>query len=502
MLIVAVLAMPFAYTQDLTDALRYSQENISGTARFRAMGGAFGALGGDISAINLNPASSSIFNSSKAAFTFGSNNISNDVSYFGSPRNFSDSEVNLTQGGGVFVFDANGSSKWNKLALAVAYDRNGNFDDNWIAQGINPTTSIAEYFNGFAQGLRLDEISALPGETFTQAYSDIGNVFGFDHQQAFLGFESFILEPDVDTDDNTIYSNNIVGGNYSQRYAIASTGYNGKMAFNFSGQYDEKLNVGVNINAHFLSYERIRTFDESNSDTNSVVSAVGFDDSLLTTGSGVSFQIGTIYKLTNEFRVGLTYDSPTWLRINDETTQFLQTTANINGNTEQIIINPNVVNIFPEYRLRTPGKITGSLAYVFSDKGLISFDYSRKDYTEMSFRPTDDPFFSNQNTAISNIFDVSNTYRLGAEYRHNRFSFRGGYRFEESPYKDNIFGGDLTTYSLGIGYKFGNFALDLAYAQGQRDQSDLLYGEAPTFNESAQLETTLTDVFLTLTFGI
>ena len=501
-LITAIFCLNLVVAQDFTDALRYSQDEINGTARFRAMGGAFGALGGDLSAINLNPASSSVFNSSQGSITIGLTSVNNDVSYFGAPNNSNTDNINLTQGGGVFVFDANGSSKWNKLALGVAYDRIGNFDNGWVAQGTNTNTSIAEYFSGFAQGLRLDEISALPGESFTEAYADIGSVFGYDHQQAFLGYESFILEPESNMDDNTVYNSNIVGNNYNQRYVLASTGYNGKMAFNFSGQYEERLNVGINVNAHFLNYERITTFDETNADPNSVVSAVGFDNSLLTTGSGVSFQLGGIYKLTDEFRVGLIYDSPTWLRINEETTQFLQTTAEVNGNVDQIIIDPRVVNIFPQYRLRTPSKITGSLAYVFSNQGLISFDYSRKDYSEMSFRPESDPFFSFQNNTISNLFGVSNIYRLGAEYRYNQFSFRGGYRFEESPYKDDIFGGDLTTYSLGLGYKIGDFALDLAWAQGVRDQRYFLYSDAPTFNETAQLETKLTDVLLTLTFGI
>jgi hypothetical protein len=35
-------------SQEIKDALRYSQDNITGTARFRAMSGAFGALGGDL----------------------------------------------------------------------------------------------------------------------------------------------------------------------------------------------------------------------------------------------------------------------------------------------------------------------------------------------------------------------------------------------------------------------------------------------------------------------
>ena len=35
------------------DAVRYANDDLTGTARFRAMSGAFGALGGDLSAIGF-----------------------------------------------------------------------------------------------------------------------------------------------------------------------------------------------------------------------------------------------------------------------------------------------------------------------------------------------------------------------------------------------------------------------------------------------------------------
>ena len=47
--------------QSLNDALRYSQTSLSGSARFSALSGAFGALGGELSAISVNPAASSVF---------------------------------------------------------------------------------------------------------------------------------------------------------------------------------------------------------------------------------------------------------------------------------------------------------------------------------------------------------------------------------------------------------------------------------------------------------
>ena len=47
--------------QSLNDALRYSQTSLSGSARYNALSGAFGALGGELSSISINPAASSVF---------------------------------------------------------------------------------------------------------------------------------------------------------------------------------------------------------------------------------------------------------------------------------------------------------------------------------------------------------------------------------------------------------------------------------------------------------
>ena len=56
MLCIGLVSSSFILAQDITDAVRYSMDEIQGTARFKAMSGAFGALGGDMSSVNINPA--------------------------------------------------------------------------------------------------------------------------------------------------------------------------------------------------------------------------------------------------------------------------------------------------------------------------------------------------------------------------------------------------------------------------------------------------------------
>lgn len=500
LLFIGVLSMSYVSAQDISDAVRYSLDEVQGTARFRAMGGAFGALGGDLSAISINPAGAAIFTRSNGSFSVSNLSTHNDVNYFNGFSSSSDSKFDVNQLGAVFVFNnTNQNSPWKKLALSINYDKLSNFDNDWYAIGTS-TNSIDDYFLSHAQGLRLDEISALPGESLEDAYAEIGSFYGYGNQQAFLGYESYILEPFSDTDDNTNYSSNIAPGTFDHDYTYAERGYNGKLSFNIASQFQENLYLGLNLNSHFIDYDKSTYLYEANSNAGSLVNEVGFENNLHATGTGFSFQLGAILKLNEEFRAGLTYSSPTWYRISEETTQFLGTVRNESGSNISLNIDPRTINVFPDYRLQTPSKVTGSLAYVFGDEGLISFDYSRKDFGNAKFRPTSDSYFAAQNDIISNSLKNASTYKFGGEYRYKQLSFRGGYRFEESPYEDDAFYGDLTGFSLGLGYNFGAMKLDLAFDQSDRSVNVPFYTIGLT--NAAKVDSKISNVTATLSFNL
>ena len=48
-----IFGITFSYSQTYQDVLRYNSYNHEGTSRFNSMGGAFGALGGDLSSISI-----------------------------------------------------------------------------------------------------------------------------------------------------------------------------------------------------------------------------------------------------------------------------------------------------------------------------------------------------------------------------------------------------------------------------------------------------------------
>ena len=78
-IIMSVLALcgGTAFSQSQLDAFKYSQTELNGTARYLGMGGAFGALGGDLSSINVNPAGSAIFSNNQLTISLSTFNIKN-----------------------------------------------------------------------------------------------------------------------------------------------------------------------------------------------------------------------------------------------------------------------------------------------------------------------------------------------------------------------------------------------------------------------------------------
>ena len=135
--ILAFFATGTIFAQSITDALRYGSTNVTGTARYRAMGGAFGALGGDLSAVGDNPAASAVFTKGTASFTLASDSFDSETTYFGNTTAVSDTDLSVNQVGGVFIIEGAPNSRWNKISLGFNYDRTGQFDDNFVANGVN-----------------------------------------------------------------------------------------------------------------------------------------------------------------------------------------------------------------------------------------------------------------------------------------------------------------------------------------------------------------------------
>lgn len=493
---VILMACATGNAQNITDALRYGTENLQGTARFQAMGGAFGALGGDLSSLNVNPAGSAVFNNSLFTFSGSNYHTYNDASYFGDALITKNDNIKLNQFGGAFVFkNSNSNSDWKKFTLAFNYDIVDNFDNEYFVSG-NSNQGIDTYFLEYAQGTPFGSILLQDNEFLEDAYLDIGAAQGFRDQQTFLGYYGGILDPETEDDNNTNYIRNGIYDRVQQNFLRKTTGFNSKFSLNMASQYKENFYIGASLNFHDIRYTQYDEFDENGYDPNSPIQKTTFDNYLQTKGHGFSFSLGAIAKLNDNIRLGSSYQSPTWYHLEDALSQRIDSDL---ADEDINFINFNIVNLFERYTVRTPGKLTGSLAVIFAKDGLLSFDYGYQDFSRTELRPTFDQSFRTVNTQIANELGSVSTFKLGSEYRIQQVSLRAGYRFEQSPYKNGNTIGDLNAISGGIGYSFGGSRLDFALSRSQQDVSERLFDAGIT--TSALINRSITNATLSYTIN-
>ncbi|MGK0412288.1 MAG: hypothetical protein ACJA1B_000479 [Polaribacter sp.] len=411
--------------QDL--GILFSQNDNNGSARFTAMSGAFGALGGDISSININPAGLSVFNNSM--FTGSFNVRSSDIAsnYYGNTLNTQDQFINLSQAGAVLVFDSAFSSDWSKFAVGFNYRITKDFNDGFLAEGNS----------GFA--------------TFTNFPLDIN-------------------DPDLVYDFAD-------GQNFNNRY----NGELSEINIGFSSVYQQKLHLGMSLNFYDLNFSQISTLSEFNSDIDGNELDAFLYQENFTTGTGFSANLGFIYRAHQNFRFGLSYQTPTWFSEIAEDSNITDNEGFF-GDTEIIVSNDNLIydntsgGFFPSqaliYQFRTPSVFTASSALIFGKNGLISLDYSNKNFQRIKLSGDN---FSSENQFFQNELKNTHNFNVGTEWRFDRFSIRGGYSFEQTPNttiglnSNSILNfSDVEGYSIGGGYNFGNFKLDFAYTNNNR----------------------------------
>ena len=403
------------YNPDYINGLyRYGQnDNLSGTARYRGLNGAMGALGGDLSATIDNPAGASVFLNSEANITLGINKGTLDIK--GENDNPSN-KLGVDQAGAVMVFNNYSGDKWKNFAISLNYQKNTDID------------------------------------------------------------ELLRLNTDIKSRNSLVSDNSLRQVFYNEKGNSSLTN------MSFSGNYDNKLYFGLGFNFHQFSVERIDALSEYSHRDDKVFDYVKDGSPDMKQANGFSLSLGIISRVSNNVRLGLAYESPKWYTdIAQSYRVYGFDIGKDNSGSYYSIVNErrDVVN-----DMTTAQKFTGSVAFILAKKGLINVDYTYNDYSSAKFSPENSrnissvDAFQGENAYINSQMRGTSTVKVGGETRIKDLSLRAGFRYEQTPFKDDIFKpyGDLTSYSVGVGYNLKNFYIDAAYSFSQRDRNYLLHG--------------------------
>ena len=479
-------------SQSLNDILKISVDNPIGSARFESMGGAFGALGGDLSAINVNPAGSAVFNDNQYEFTLSNSKKLTKSYYFSDTSSKSKNKFSGNQAGGVWVFKNYGEGNVNKITFSVNAQTNNSYYDNFEIIGRNQFNSIDKFFLNNSNGVTISDVSVGSNETVPEVYKFLGEFYGFSSQQTFLAYQGYLI--DFNDSNNNFYSLARYNNGVDQQFTSDSEGYNNKYNINVAIQFKKDFYFGLNLNTHEIYIENYTRHFESNFDDDSAIKSILFENRLTTYGEGFSFQIGALRKF-NKFRIGVSYQSPTWYNLWDETSQYLEIeSVDLNGLNYRDIVDPRITNLYPKYKLNSPSSITLSSAFVIGKIGLISLDLISKDYSKIKVKPKN--VFSDSNNLIKSQLQRTLDLKIGSEIRLNKLSLRAGFNSIESPFINSTEGNSSISY--GFGYDFGNTLINFSHKTLQQSKNHQLFDTGLTDNallESSNSISSLSIVF-------
>jgi hypothetical protein len=445
--------------QTAEDALRYSRVFYSGTARFNGLSGAFGAVGADFSTLATNPAGIGLYNGSEMTFTIAPTVGSSTSTYNGTQA--SDSRVNFGLGNFGFIFNIqphpqhkNGILK--SVNFGFGLNRQNDFNNRVVIHGINNRNSMMQ---SYANTMNENQIP--PSVVQDSDPFDLGLAYGTN-----LVF--------YDNDTKRYYCDAAFGG-VIQDKTITTYGSMNEFDISFGVNLNDKLFLGMTVGIPTINYYENSIYREADArDTIPNFIALTYTYDLHTRGTGVNGKFGVIYKPVNWFRVGASVHTPTWFpNMRDNWYSSMQSSFDTTAwNT--VMYSP-VGNY--NYRLTTPFRAMGSLAFIIGHYGLVSADYEYVNYSQARFNSADDSY-TTVNNQIKADYKSWGNIRVGTEWRIYNFRVRGGFGYFSDPYQTGSNNSARYQASGGIGYRAKHFFADVTYVWSKMDQDYYLYDPA------------------------
>jgi hypothetical protein len=434
------------YAQNYDDALRYSQVFYGGTSRFMSMGGAFTALGGDMSTLSQNPAGIGVFRSSEISVTPQLDYIKSSADFHGTTTDYL-YNFNLSQAGFVSnLMSSHNSTGLVKFNFGYTFNKTNNLHQTARINGISNTSSMSDYWAHNSQG------------TY---YSDLSGPEG-------IAFDTWVIDT-LAGSQGKLYKTAFSKYGQTINRLITNDGFTGEHAISFGGNYSDKVFFGATFGISQLRYVSQYMHSESWPQSDNFSYSDYYEDR----GTGYSFKLGTIIKPVEALRIGLAYHSPVWYNIDEYF--FESMSSNITG--KGFSSSSNDPMRF-HYALTTPSRFLAGVAIQIKKVALISADYEYIDYSKAQFSQTGDGYdYSAKNDSIRTNLKSASNFRVGGEYRMNNLYLRAGYAYYGKPFKANKENADLeyNSYSGGIGYRERNFTIDFGYTFLGSTQAYFLY---------------------------
>ena len=181
------------------------------------------------------------------------------------------------------------------------------------------------------------------------------------------------------------------------------------------------------------------------------------------------YTAGFMFNPTDKLRIGMNYRSEIIMEARGGDATYNDTPS----------FNP-LANTTFDADLPLPAELTVGLSYEVTDKLLFAFDYNRTMWSV--YKALDVKFGNGTESLNPRNYQNSSTYRVGTQYKANdKFTFRAGWYFDESPVQDGFFApetprNDSMGYTGGLTYQVNSkLGVDFSFLYLHFDEIDNSY---------------------------
>lgn len=485
-----------ANAQTFYDANRFMGSDLNGTARFIGMGGAMGALGGDITTMSTNPAGIGIYRSNDVMTSFGFSNLGMKSTFNGTSMNTDKFRGSFDNAGFVFASKIGNETTLRYVNFGFNYRKMKSFDKNRVMGGALGDNSQTYQMAVLSDGITGSDWGA--GNPYTN--NNIGWLSA-------LAYNTYLIDPEItttktdspylndkgeqikDEEGNPLYINYDYylgsglnpNGRYSSREKGGLHEYDLNVAFNMN----DRVYIGATLGIYSVDYNRSSTYSESSDQVDYFL-----DNNFETRGTGVDFKFGIIVRPFEEssFRIGAAVHTPTLFDLEDRYSAVLTSYLGKDTYTQSTIKEAGLRE--EKYKLVTPWKFNLSMGYTFGTFAAVGAEYEYMDYSSARMKYNDGTsmdgvyeggqFYPDANDFLKASMKGVHNIRLGAEFKlAPEFSFRLGYNYMTASIKNDAAkniaynstrtdteyanGKGISNYTLGFGYRGSLFYADMAY---------------------------------------
>lgn len=445
--VIALFSLVAAFAQGAADACQFSQTYYQGTAKALGMGNALGAVGGDMTAICINPAGMGLYRSKELTVSLNLSDNFNKSDYYGTSQNANKLHLSIPN---IAYVNSHQNSNYKSLRYSqfcIGLTRTNDYNIHTHARGLNPTSSkIDNYLT------RIDGYSPY----------ELQDAFAYDIYPAWSTYLIDLYEDEL----GKYYGSPVPQGGIMQSLEQDFKGRSEEWTIGYSVNMCDRFFLGMSTGIPHIKRVGSRVFEETlpeNSGIDTDFSSWSFTEEFSSRGIGVNAKVGLLWVANHWLRLGASFHTPTAYSF-DESWQ-TETESQIAWVTRKSLSPQSNY----EYTFISPLKLVGSMAFVVGDIGMVSLDAEYTNYGAAKFT-AEDYDYTSVNQEIKDLYGKTLNFRVGGEWRLSNSYLRMGAGYYGSPYGIGRSDGSVKKASVGVSLPFteevtADFAYELSYGK-------------------------------------